>query len=144
MKQCGHYTQSTAESASIINAPYKCLSQRIKELKDKWKALIMKGKAFSATNGSALLSMPHPGKCWRLQWYYHLSHPSAQRKILATEFSSQILFSVILVKIWNGSNQLQSVQSLYTHHRAVGQILLSGALQQEDRITAAVRTTLLS
>lgn len=63
MKQCGHYTQSTAESASIINAPYKCLSQRIKELKDKGKALIMKGKAFSATNGSSLLNMHHTGKC---------------------------------------------------------------------------------
>lgn len=46
------------------------------------------------------------------------------------------------MKIWNGSNQLQSLQSL--HNRAAGQILLSGALQQQDRIAAVVRITLLS
>lgn len=46
------------------------------------------------------------------------------------------------MKIWNGSNQLQSLQSL--HNRAAGQILLSGGLQQQDRIAAVVRITLLS
>lgn len=46
MKQRRHHVQSTAELASIINAPYKCLSRRIKELKDKLKVLIMKGKVF--------------------------------------------------------------------------------------------------
>lgn len=114
MKQCGHYTQSTAESASIINAPYKRLSQRIKDLKDKWKALIMKGKAFSATDGSSLLNMHHTGKCWCLQEHYHLSHPSALRnRRLAAKFSSQLLISVMLVKIWNGSKQ---IQSLHRYH----------------------------
>lgn len=63
MKQRRHDIQSTAELASIINAPYKCLSWRIKELKDKLKALIMKGKVFSATDGSSLLNMHHTGKC---------------------------------------------------------------------------------
>lgn len=37
-----------------------------------------------------------------------------EKRRLATEFSSQNLISVILVKIWNGSNQLQSLQSLHT------------------------------
>lgn len=140
MKQCGHYTPSTAESASIINAPYKCLSQRIKELKDKLKALIMKREAFSATNGSSLLNMHHTGKCWRLQEYYHLSHPSAQReRRLVTEFSSQILISATLVKIWNSPNWLQS---LHRHHRASGQTLLGGALT--GQVCSRGRTTLLS
>lgn len=89
MKQCRHDIQSTAELASIINAPYKCLSRRIKELKDKLKALIMKGKVFSATDGSSLLNMHHTGKCWCLQEYYHLSHLSALRnRRFATEFWS--------------------------------------------------------
>lgn len=134
MKQCGHYSPSTAESASIINAPYKCLSQRIKELKDKWKALIMKGEAFSATNGSWLLNMHHTGKCWRLQEYYHLSHPSAQReRRLVTEFSNDA--SDDSVRFWFQLYWWKWLQSPHRHLRA-SQTLLGGALQWQDRFAA--------
>lgn len=139
MKQCGRYTQSMAKSASIINAPYKCWSQRIKEMQDKLKALRMKGKAFSATNGSSLLNTHHTGKCWCLQEYYHLSHPSAHRNRLATEFLSQILIHLY----WWKSGVAQTSSRVCTYITAAGQILLSGALQQQDRIAAVMRTLLL-